>query len=69
MTHDPQDSIIVLRLPRSQKGRYVAASRASGLTLAAWILARLDTASAPIPPPDDSPGRAGDSHGRDPEPR
>lgn len=52
------DSNIVLRLPRPQKGRYVAAARAQGLTLAAWIFARLDECSAPFPPssePDPAP--------------
>lgn len=54
------DSNIVLRLPREQKGRYVAASRAAGTTLAAWIFAQLDAASAQIPPaaPDPEPGTA-----------
>lgn len=61
MSADP-DSIIVLRLPRPQKGRYVAAARAQGLTLAAWLLAvadraapELPAATPPTPPPDEKP--------------
>ena len=50
MSTEP-DSQIVLRVPRSQKGRYVAAARAQGLTLAAWIFARLDESSQPFPKP------------------
>ena len=47
-------ALIVLRLQRAQKGRYVAASRAAGLTLMQWIAATLDAAAPPIsaiPPP------------------
>ena len=48
---DPRDpalfSSIVLRIPRSEKGRYVATSRAQGLTLAAWIRQTLMANSAP----------------------
>jgi len=51
MTSD-QETNIVLRLPRADKGRYVAAAREQGLTLAAWIFARLDAASAHISFPD-----------------
>jgi hypothetical protein len=49
---NPQDptALIVLRMPRSRKGRYVAASRARGMKLFDWILATLDAASQPIPP-------------------
>lgn len=49
---DPRDnrffSSIVLRIERERKGRYVAAARAEGLTLAAWITAKLDSH---LPPP------------------
>ena len=69
MTHDPETKI-VLALPRAQKGRYVAASRAAGLTLAAWIFARLDDASEPFPPglDDDAPPSPRQSRGDDPRP-
>lgn len=47
---DPRDnsvfSSIVLRVPREQKGRLVRASRARGMTLAAWILEHLEHAAA-----------------------
>lgn len=52
MTHDPTttqppapESLIVLRLPRAEKARYVAASRRAGGTLSAWIRATLSAAS------------------------
>jgi len=51
------DSIIVLRLPRPAKGRYVAASRAAGMTLAAWIRATLDAAAPPIAEHDKPPDK------------
>lgn len=54
MPPDP-DSVIVLRIPRAQKGRYVAASRAADLTLAAWITATLDAAAPPIPAHEKTP--------------
>lgn len=51
---DPRDnhhfSSIVLRVPRETKGRYVAAARAQGLSLAAWMLRHLDSISPPISP-------------------
>jgi len=47
MDHAPKTSI-VLALPRTAKGRYVAAARQEGKTLAAWVFARLDEASAHI---------------------
>ena len=51
MSTDP-DSIIVLRLRRPQKGRYVAAARCQGMTLAAWLLSLADRAAPEIPPAD-----------------
>ena len=49
---DPRDpalfSSIVLRVPRATKNLYVATARAQGLTLAAWILARLDESAGAI---------------------
>ena len=45
-------AVIVLRMPRARKGRYVAAARARGMKLFDWILATLDEASPPIPPHD-----------------
>ncbi|MES2659163.1 MAG: hypothetical protein V4689_11145 [Verrucomicrobiota bacterium] len=48
MSDDP-DTNIVLQMPRSKKGRYVAASRAEGLTLATWIMRTLDANSTPFP--------------------
>ena len=47
----PPEAQIVLRLPRALKGLFVAAARASGLTLFAWILATLTRqARADLPP-------------------
>jgi len=43
---------IVLSLPRTAKGRYVAAARQEGKTLAAWVFARLDEASAHVSFPE-----------------
>lgn len=54
MPHDPTpqpESIIVIRLPRAEKGRYVAASRAAGQTLADWCRATLTAAAPPIDAP------------------
>lgn len=67
MTHDPETKI-VLALPRSTKGRYVAASRAAGQTLFGWILATLDAASQPIPLRHDSTPRPRESTSDDPRP-
>ena len=39
-----QDVVIVLRMPRAQKGSYVAQSRADGMKLAEWIFSTLDAA-------------------------
>ena len=47
MTNDQENTIIVLRLPRAEKGAYVAASRAAGVTLAQWIRSTLTAASEP----------------------
>jgi hypothetical protein len=52
--HDPE-AIIVLRIARERKGRYVAASRSAGLTLAAWCLAHLDRAAGLTDPPASQP--------------
>jgi hypothetical protein len=56
MTHDPESqSLIVLRIPREEKGRYVAASRAAGLTLAAWMRATLTAAAPPVSRGEEEP--------------
>jgi hypothetical protein len=41
-------AVIVLRMARERKGRYVLASRKAGMKLFAWILAVLDANSEPI---------------------
>ena len=55
----PPPAQIVLRIDRPRKGRYVAAARAEGLTLAAWILRHLDSGAqaqlGPDPFPEKSP--------------
>jgi hypothetical protein len=42
--HDPS-ALIVLRMPRAQKGRYVLASRNEKKKLYEWIIEKLDEAS------------------------
>jgi hypothetical protein len=55
--HD-QDTTIVWRLPKAQKGRYVAASRKAGQTLISWLEGLADAASDPIGD-DQGPDRGG----------
>jgi hypothetical protein len=54
----PPPAQIVLRLDRPRKGSYVAAARAEGLTLAAWILRHLDSAAQARLGPDPFPGNS-----------
>jgi hypothetical protein len=37
-----EQSVIVIRLPRWQKGQYIGASRLEGKTLVSWVLEKCD---------------------------
>jgi hypothetical protein len=67
---DDQETQIVWKLPREQKGRYVAASRREGKTLVAWLSEVCDAAANEALRDDTTKDRGGrmDDAGQSPRP-